>query len=354
MKKILVTGGTGFLGKHLIDGLLRDGHRVRSFDRCPPTEQSGSVEYITGDVRDYPRFLEASHECEIVFHLASIPSIARANYGSYFGINVLGTENVLRAALANGAGKVVHISSSTVYGIPRKCPLKEEDASDTVGYYGKSKTEAERLCWKYSTNDLTVSIIRPRVIMGPGRIGIFSLLFDAILRNAPVYLIGKGDNVFQFTGIDDMVNAVIQAANYNQTGVFNIGANDRTPVSQLIAALIKHAGSSSRIRRIPSPLVRTGLAAASLLGISPLSNEQFMIADKNFMLDTSRAEQQLGWHPVQSNFDCLREAFEWYRAHPPAHGQFRRLLGVLGRFRHSGQGAFQVQPPKKKRVKMSY
>lgn len=342
MKKVIVTGGTGFLGKHLVDTLASKGYSVASYDFRPPVEKQDGAEFILGDIRNYNSVLKAVEGCDIVFHLAAIPSIARAQYKAYYDINVLGTENVLKAARECGATNLVHVSSSTVYGIPKRCPLTENDTVENVGYYGRSKIDAESLCYRYSSKELNISIIRPRVIMGAGRIGIFSILFDAIISNKTVFLIGRGNNIFQFTGIKDMVGAIMLASEYNKTGCFNIGSKDKTVVRDVINGLIGYAGSTSKIVPVPPFIVRGALKAASYLHISPLINEQYMIADKNFMLDTSMAAKELGWSPVQTNLECLIEAFDWYKKNGRhIKKQFSNILGIFGRFKHSQQGAFQ-------------
>lgn len=342
MKRALVTGGTGFLGNHLVKRLANDGWQVRSLDFRPPLKNDDRVEFLKKDIRSYDCLDKAAKECEVVFHLAAIPSIARAPYEAYHDINVQGTENVMKAAQNNGVRHVVHISSSTVYGIPAKCPLTEEDVIHNVGNYGKSKLKAENICRDYRTDDMTTSIIRPRVILGPGRIGIFSLLFDAILGNNRVFLIGDGSNLFQFTDINDMLDSMLLVAEKDQSATFNIGSTDKTPVRKVIEGLIAHAQSSSPITAIPSGLARTVLTVGTKLGISPLMNEQFMIADKDFMLDTSRAKERLGWEPTKKNVECLIDAFDWYKENMYGQKtQYQRFLGVFGKFRHSQQGAFQ-------------
>ncbi len=340
MKKVLVTGGTGFIGKHLADFLVEKGCHVRSFDFRPPREQDPGIEFILGDLRDAEAVEAAAAGCDVIYHLGAIPSIARAPYEVYHAINVGGTRHVMETAKKQGIGHVVYISSSTVYGIPNKFPLLESDVDATVGSYGRSKLDAEQICFDYS--DIAVGIIRPRVVLGGGRIGIFSLLFDAVMDNGSVFMIGKGTNVFQFTGVADLVTAVVLAGKIEKSSIFNIGSTDQTLVRDVLAGLIANAESSSRLRSIPVGLAHSALKALTAFGVSPLMNEQFEIADKNFMLDTTKACTELNWVPSQSNLDCLTDAFEWYSSHrDPSHTQFKRFLGVLGKFRHSQQGAFQ-------------
>lgn len=182
---------------------------MNSFDFRPLKISDERVDFILGDLRDRIAVDKAAEGCSVVFHLASIPSIARADYEDYASINVTGTRNVLQAAQRHRIKHAVYVSSSTVYGIPKKFPLKETDIQETVGNYGRSKLAAEKVCDEFT--DIAVAIIRPRVVLGAGRIGIFSILFDAVLNNSRVYMIGSGNNIFQFTGVTDLVEAIISA-----------------------------------------------------------------------------------------------------------------------------------------------
>lgn len=125
--------------------------------------------------------------------------------------------------------------------------------------------------------------------------------------------------------------------------MYNIGSHDLTPVKEVMAGLIAHANSRSGLSSVPVGLARGALKLMTVLGVSPLMNEQFEIADKNFMLDTSKAEAELGWSSRLSNLDCLTQAFDWYAENRlSSGGQYAGLFGgLLGRFRHSQQGAFQ-------------
>ncbi len=342
-KKVLVTGATGFVGKYMVDKLLSSGHDVRAVDFRPLADNDPmwkDVEFMQVDIRDRSSVAEACKGMEVVYHLAAIPSIARAKESDYMSINVDGTRNVLEEAKKAGAGCAVHVSSSTVYGVPCRFPLKEDDELRGVGFYGKSKIAAEKVCFEISSDDFPVSIIRPRVVMGPGRIGIFGLLFRRVLESKPVYILGSGNNRFQFTDVRDMVDAVVRAASHQ--GVFNVGSGKMTTVREDLVKLIEHAGSKSKIISLPAGMARAALKLASVLGISPLMDEQFKIADKDFWLDTSRAERELGWKATKSNAETLIDAYDWFVEHGElGKKQFKFIFGVFGKFTHSQQGGFQ-------------
>jgi len=341
-KKVLVTGGTGFLGKHLTESLLKLGATVKIVDFRKSAQEIAGADFYETDIRGADQINGLCQGIDVVFHLAAMPSIAKGRACDYYEVNVKGTCNVLVAALNNNVKKLVHISSSTVYGIPREFPLKETSPLGPLGKYGRSKLAAENVCWEFVEKGLSVSIIRPRVIIGPGRIGIFSILFDRITSNKPVYTIGKGDNVFQFTNVLDMSDACIRAAEYEKSDLFNIGSEEIMPVREELSSLIRYAKSKSRVVSIPQYLANISLKTLSLLGISPLVEEQFAIADRNFKLDTTYAQQYLNWRPRYSNLESLCQAYDWYIANVNKDkAQYNNVLGVIGKFRHSKMGGFQ-------------
>lgn len=342
-KKVLVTGGTGFLGRYLTKKLIEQDAIVKVIDFRKPTQDFPAIDFARTDIRDKDRIGSLCKNVDIVFHLASIPSIAREKWDIYYSINVEGTRNILEAAYTNKIKKFVHVSSSTVYGVPREFPLKESSPVHPLGKYGRSKLMAEELCREFAKKGLNVSIIRPRVIIGPGRIGIFSILFERIRNHKPVYIIGNGSNVFQFTNVFDMVSACLRAAEYEKSDLFNIGSEEILTVREEIARLISYAASKSKIIGMPQTLAKIALKTLSLLMLSPLVNEQFMIADKNFKLDTCLARKQLNWTPQYSNVESLIQAYQWYISNI-ADGrakQFRNMLGIIGKFKHSKMGGFQ-------------
>ena len=135
---------------------------------------------------------------------------------------------------------------------------------------------------KFDFPKLNVCILRPRVVIGPGRLGIFQVFFKRILQNKNIYLIGSGSNYFQFTNVNDFVDAIIKAVNLKKSLILNIGSNDKITTYKLIKLLIKKAGSKSKIIKTPVFLIKFILATLERFGLSPLTKEQYLIADKNF------------------------------------------------------------------------
>src|SRR5262249_54729337 len=155
------------------------------------------VEYIAGDIRDRDAVREACTAVDVVFHNVAQVPLAK-DRDLFRSVNVAGTGNVLTAARDAKVGKVVHTSSSAIFGIPEHNPVVEATAPHPVEAYGRAKLEAELLCRDAVEAGLDVSIIRPRTILGHGRLGIMAVLFEFVADGAPVFVLGDGTNRYQF------------------------------------------------------------------------------------------------------------------------------------------------------------
>jgi nucleoside-diphosphate-sugar epimerase len=174
----LVTGGAGFLGINLIRHILAKGHRVTSLDFAPFSypDVKDRIRVINGDIRSRLAVDRAMADVQIVVHCAAAlplyePSEIRST-------DVEGTRMVLEAAQRHKVDRVIHISSTAVYGIPDHHPLVEDDMVHGVGPYGEAKVMAEEICEEYRNDGLCVSILRPKSFIGPERLGVFAMLYD--------------------------------------------------------------------------------------------------------------------------------------------------------------------------------
>lgn len=335
----LITGGAGFLGINLAKRLSARGERVRILDLHEPPEKPRNVRFLRSDITDFAAVSDACRGVSVVYNLASMLPVTRAG-GYFWKVNVQGTENVLRAAVQNRVRKVVHLSSSIVYGIPEKVPLDEMSRTQPLGDYGKSKLAAEGKCTEYMDR-LDITILRPRLILGPGRLGLLTILFDWVSRGKKVYLIGSGRNRFQMVGVQDLVDACLLAAAKKAAKgqVFNIGADNVVTVHGLLSGLVRHAGSSSRIVPVHAGLARNALRLLDCLRLTPLNAEHYFIADKDYVLSTEKAKRLLGWRPKQGMQEMMNAAYDWYMRNKgtiteagPSDFPEQRLLKLLRLF----------------------
>src|SRR5215218_1736960 len=309
-----ISGGAGFLGLHLARRLLADGHKVRSLDLVPLDEPDLAVEEVRGDVRDDVACRELVEGARILVHAAAALPI-RGSRDEIRSVNVDGTLTLLAAAAAAGVKRVVHVSSTAVYGVPDKHPIEEDDPLVGVGHYGESKIEAEELCRAFRRRGLDCVILRPKTFIGPERLGVFEILFDWIRDGRRIYVLGRGDNRYQLLAVEDLVDAIARASTADVAGeVFNVGATEFGTVRTDLEALIAHAGTRSRLRPIPARPAEVALRALELAKLSPLGEWHYKTASRDSFVDVSKAETLLGWRATKSNVDTLVENYDWYVA----------------------------------------
>ena len=309
-----ISGGAGFLGLHLSRRLLADGHDVRTLDVVPldDVELERSLDELRGDVRNRDSVGKLVAGADVVVHAAAALPI-QASRGSIRSVNVGGTENVLRAADDAGVRRVVFISSTAVYGVPEKHPIEEDDPLVGVGSYGESKIDAEGLC---RVAAVETTIVRPKTFIGAERLGVFEILFDWIREGRRIYTLGKGHNRYQLLAVEDLVDAIVRAAEEPKAAreTFNVGATEFGTVRSDLQALIDHAGSSSRLQPVPVKPAEIALRGLELLRVSPLAEWHYKTAHKDSFVDVSKAQGLLGWQPRLSNRDALIETYDWYLA----------------------------------------
>jgi nucleoside-diphosphate-sugar epimerase len=336
----LVTGGSGYFGEVLTGELVARGYRVRIFDLNPPGVERVEVEYVGGDVRDIERLRDACRDVEIVFHNVAQVPLARDRH-EFESVNVTGTANVLLASRDARVSKVVHTSSSAVFGIPASNPVTEDTPCRPIEAYGSAKTAAEVLCRDAAANGLDVTIIRPRTILGHGRLGIMAALFELVADGAPVFVLGRGDNRYQFVHASDLASACIRAAERPGSRVYNVGATEFGTMRETLQALVDHAGTGARIRSIPAAPARLAMQAMSGIGLAPFAPYHWMMYGESLWFDVTAARTELDWEPAHSNSSMLIESYEWFREHRDhvaaaggSHHQTPVKMGVLKLARH--------------------
>ena len=339
VRTVLVTGGSGYFGTVVVEQARAGGHRVRIFDvNAPgPTTTAGPpVEFVQGDVRDRDALRAACDGVDIVLHNVAQVPLAR-DRELFHSVNVVGTANVLVAARDAGVDKVVHTSSSAVFGIPERNPVTEETPCHPLESYGRAKLQAELLCRDAVAAGLDVTIVRPRTILGHGRLGIMAVLFEFVAEGAPVYVLGRGENQYQFVHASDLADACLRAANQTGPAVYNVGTIDFGTMRETLQALVDHAGTGSRVVSLPTRPAALAMRGLTQLGLAPFAPYHWLLYGESLWFDTTRARTELGWTSTQSNAEMLIESYEWFLAHrrelDETHGSHHQSPVPLGLLR---------------------
>lgn len=312
--RYLVTGGSGFFGCMLIDTLAAGNAHIRNFDLIPADDHPAGVEYFNGDIRNPAAVRAACEGIDVIVHavaqqpLSKDPALMRS-------VNIEGTRNLLAAAEAAKVGKTIFMSSTSIFGIPDELPIRRSTVARPVEPYGRTKVAAEAVCREYIARGLDVTLVRPRTILGHGRLGIFQMLFEWIREGSNVPVLGSGDAKFQFIHAKDLAAAVILAAKQSGPQVFNIGTDRFGTTRGMLEALCTHAATGSRVKSVPDVATRWLMAGLTNLRVSPLGTYHYLAYGKPSYFDISDATAELGWQPVYSNDEMLIESYDWYLAH---------------------------------------
>lgn len=299
-----LSGGAGFLGLALARRLVACGEAVRSLDLAP-VEEPG-VDTLAGDIRSPGDARRLCRGADVLVHAAAALPI-RGSAAELRSVNVDGTAVLLAAASEARVRRVVLVSTAVVYGL-RPAPLHEAVQPRPIEPYGRTKLEAEQLALASGA-----AVLRPTAFVGPGRLGAFGILFRWVREGRRLYMLGDGGNRYQLLDVDDLVDALLLAAERPVAGeVLNLGARRLGTVREDLEALVRHAGSASRVTPLPAAPARAALAALARTGLSPLSAWHYRSADRDIVLDVGKAQRLLGWAPRRSNAEALARAYDWY------------------------------------------
>jgi len=317
--KICITGGAGFLGLHLATFLSKKGHDLILVDVAPfhTKEYPKPCRYIQADIRNARIMQEVLQTRDVVIHAAAALPLWKKE--DVFDINVKGTKQLLNASLHNRVKQFIFVSSTAVYGIPKKHPIVEDDPLQGVGPYGESKIRAEKLCSQFRKKGLIVTVVRPKTFIGSHRLGVFEILFDWIKDGKKIPMIGSGNNRYQLLDVDDLVEAIyllITAKNKKKVNtVFNVASESFGTVRTDLDGLFAYAHSSSKILPTQAFLVKKTLWFLEKINLSPLYQWVYDTADKDSYVSIDRLIETLSWHPKYSNTQALIKAYRWYEKH---------------------------------------
>lgn len=307
---MLVTGAGGFIGSHLTERLVALGARTRALVRYTSSGSAGwldesavrgDVELVSGDIGDREIVHEAMTGVDVVFHLAALIGIpySYAAPASYVRTNVLGTLNVLQTALDTGISRVIHTSTSEVYGTAQRVPISEEHPLQTQSPYSATKAGADLLAASFHRSfGLPVVTLRPFNTFGPrqsARAVIPSIIAQALTQ--PAIRLGHLDPTRDFTFVPDTVSAFVAAA-----------ASDALPPD----AINVGAGKEIAIRDLAA-LIQSLLGTAVPLVVDDARQRPDASEVDRLCADATRARHLLGWAPQHTLRDGLAATIEWIK-----------------------------------------
>lgn len=313
-RRALVTGGSGYLGAEVVRQLVALGVEVRVLDLADDPTRPDGAELVRGDIRSEADVSRAVDGVDVVLHnVAQVPLAKDPDL--FESVNVGGTALLLQASADAGVSKVVHTSSSAVFGVPRENPVTRATVPAPAEAYGRAKLDAELLCRAAVSRGLDVTVVRPRTVVGPGRLGIFGILFDWIADGAAVPVMGSGANRYQFVHAHDVARACVLAAARPGPAVYNIGSEVFGTMRESLESLCAYAGTGARVVSVPKPLIRPLVQVTGQLGLTPLGPYHWLMYGESMWFDVEPARAELGWSARYSTQDALREAYDWFLDH---------------------------------------
>jgi NAD dependent epimerase/dehydratase len=314
--RILITGADGFIGSHLTEALVREGYRVRAFVQYnsfnswgwldeSPSDVRESLDVFAGDVRDPHGVLEAMKGCDAVLHLAALIAIPYSYHSpdSYVDTNVRGTLNVLQAARALGVGRVIHTSTSEVYGTAKQVPISEHHPLCGQSPYSASKIAADQIAYSfYASFGLPVAIVRPFNTYGPRQSAraVIPTIITQLLAGATRVRLGATTPTRDFSFVSDTVSGFIAALRVD-AGVgetVNLGTGFEISIGDVATLIAKIAGKA----------VEWDVDEAR---IRPARSEV-----ERLCADNSKAKSVFGWQPAYSGpsgiEQGLQETITWF------------------------------------------
>lgn len=329
--KVLVTGGSGFLGINLIRYLLNLNYEVTSLDlvKFDYPDCKDRINAVVGDIRDEKIVDQLMQGQDYVVHCAAALPLYPPD--DIYTTDVIGTRILVEAALRYNIKRFVHISSTAVYGIPDHHPIYETDKLEGVGPYGKAKILAEKECEAAREKGLCVPILRPKSFVGPERLGVFALFYDWAKDGRSFPMIGDGFNRYQLLDVEDLCEVIVNCFNLDAdkvNDVFNIGAREFTTMREDYQAVLDAAGFGKRIVGLPETPIILTLRILEALKLSPLYKWVYETASKDSFVSIEKAEKILNFNPKYSNKAALVRNYKWYLEN---YDKFKETSGISHR-----------------------
>ena len=314
-RRVVVTGAEGFIGSHLVEQLISEGAEVKAFVHYNPTADRGwlkgtDVDTVFGDIRDQERVFDAIEGSDVVFHLAALIGIPYSYEApeSYVQTNVWGSHNVARACVRAGVSRLVHTSTSEVYGTAIKVPIDEDHPLQPQSPYSASKIGGDMMVMSFHhAFELPVAIVRPFNTYGPRQSAraVIPAVLSQLHRGASELSVGSTSPTRDFNFVTDTAAGFIAVAQCDRAvgHVVNIGSGEEISIGDLIAKLKKIAGSKAKVVTDEGRVRPSGSEVERLL------------------CDNSRASEWAGWKPKVSLSQGLEITSDWVKENLAAFSQ---------------------------------
>lgn len=292
-RKVLVTGGAGFIGSHVVDKLVNSGYAVKVIDNLSTGNlanikkhvETGTINFVRGDIRDASLVKQIVKDVDAVLHFAATISVPFSieNPQETYDNNVAGTLNLLASSARQRVGKFVLISSCAVYGEPKYLPIDENHPTCPISPYAETKLAAERYCLGFHERELLCSVIlRLFNVYGPRQgmneySGVITRFIERVKKNSSPIVFGDGSQTRDFVNVNDVADAVLVSMEKRlaEGELFNIGSGKPTSINELAQLVVELSGAETEI-----------------------CHEAARVGDiRNSYADISKAEKILGYKP---------------------------------------------------------
>ena len=302
-KKVLVTGGAGFIGSNLVDKLVEEGASVTVLDdlftgRCENISRFKDIKFIEGSVTDYDLVARLVKSTDYVFNLA-VRNIIVSTVSPIldFQVNIGGTFNVLLAAKTYGVERVVFSSSASIYGNPRYLPINEDDPISALNPYAASKLSGENYCSAfYESYGVPVTALRYSNVYGPrqnyeSEAGVVAIFINRILENEEIFIFGNGEQTRDFVYVNDVADVNLLMADKKLNGCFNVCTSVESSVNDIFRELAEILDYTKKPTYLP-----------------PKDGELFRSS-----LSFKLLREKLNWTSEEKLSDGLRKTVEYFR-----------------------------------------
>ena len=313
MAKILVTGAGGFIGSHLTEYLVEKGHKVKAFVRynsrnfwgwLEKSKYIDDIEIFSGDIRDFDSVYDAMKGIDFVFHLAALIGIPYSYYSplAYIKTNIEGTYNILQAARKLDIQRVIHTSTSEVYGTAQYIPINENHPINPQSPYAATKASGDYLAKSfYLSFDFPITIVRPFNTFGPRQSAraVIPTIITQVLNDKKVIKLGNLNSSRDFTYVLDTIEGIYQIGLHDKTmgEVINIGSGKDISIYEILNIVSKLINDNINVKtKIESKRVR------------PEKSEV-----QRLVCDYSKAQNLSGWKPKYTFEEGLKETIDWFK-----------------------------------------